>query len=64
MYLRPDNFAHTMVRAERRLLVYSMCVLCREGKLVSDIDGSLQEWEEGHQCRKKPAVFDSDAKSA
>jgi hypothetical protein len=35
-------------------LVYSICVHCREGKLLSEIDESLKKWEEGHHCSKEP----------
>jgi hypothetical protein len=54
-----NKFCHSAVRTERRLLIYSKCQKCCEGKLVSEIDGSLKDWEEGHQCNKKPmAVSD------
>lgn len=54
MPLPANNFAHTLIRAERRLFIYSFCLICKEGKIVSEIDGSLKDWEDGHLCRKKP----------
>ncbi|HEX3660518.1 MAG TPA: hypothetical protein VHU89_03765 [Acidobacteriaceae bacterium] len=63
----PDRFARSLVRAEGRLLIYSVCLECGEGQLVSRSDGSLGEWEDGHQCKKKPmavAAGDAGAKSA
>lgn len=54
MAVPPEQFARSLVRAESCLLVYSVCLLCGEGKLLSPGDGSLNDWEDGHQCRKKP----------
>jgi hypothetical protein len=31
-------------------LVHSICLKCGASKLVSSYDGSLEEWEEQHQC--------------
>lgn len=59
--LPSDSFSHTPVRLERQLLIYSMCLACRVGKLVSRVDGSLKEWEDGHQCRKNPALVPVDS---
>lgn len=57
MAVPSDQFARSLVRAERRLLIYSVCLMCGEGKMVSESDRTLHEWEDGHQCRKKPASF-------
>jgi hypothetical protein len=49
-----SGFTHILVRLEQRLLIRSSCSVCGESKLVSHSDGSLDEWENGHRCRKSP----------
>lgn len=60
MPTQTDRFARSLVRAEDRLLIYSICRVCREEKIVSDMDGSLDEWEKDHRCKREavPSVSD------
>lgn len=66
MNVSSDHFARSLVRADGRLLIYSVCLVCGEGQLVSKSDGTLSAWEETHQCSKKPVslVEDPREKSA
>lgn len=47
-------FDRALVRTGSRLMICSTCLKCGESKVVSSADGSLDGWEEGHQCR--PAI--------
>jgi hypothetical protein len=49
--LESSNFSHTPVKTEARLLIVSTCRKCGASKLVSQFDGSLKQWEDGHECR-------------
>jgi hypothetical protein len=39
-----------------RLLVRSTCEQCGEWRVGTYYDGSLQQWEDGHNCRKQPVA--------
>jgi hypothetical protein len=52
-------FTRSLVRTELRLMILSTCLTCGEGRLVSSADGSLDEWEDGHEC-KVPEPEQSD----
>lgn len=51
------QFTHKLVHTVSRLMIESTCVRCGGASLVSDHDGTLAEWEEGHSCT------DSDSES-
>lgn len=40
-----------------RLLVRSTCTQCGEWKVGTYYDGSLQEWEGAHICKKQPIAI-------
>lgn len=44
------SFDRSLIRDGVRLIIRSACILCGESKLVSSADGSLDDWEDGHQC--------------
>jgi hypothetical protein len=44
-------FTRTLERSGSRLMIRSACASCGDSKLVSKVDGSLQEWEDGHRCK-------------
>jgi hypothetical protein len=44
------QFTHRLLRTIDRLMIESTCSRCGSARLVSDHDGSLAEWEEGHTC--------------
>jgi len=46
----PAAFTRTLERSGSRLLIRSACQDCGDSKLVSQHDGTLQEWEDGHRC--------------
>ena len=47
----PDTqFARKLVRTVNRLMIESTCIKCGATSLVSDHDGTLEEWEEAHTC--------------
>jgi hypothetical protein len=48
----PDKFIQVEVQAGDRLLIRSTCKFCGASRLVSREDGSLQKWENGHDCSK------------
>jgi hypothetical protein len=50
----PAAFTHTLERSESRLMIRSACADCGQSQLVSEHDGSLQEWEDGHRCELSP----------
>src|SRR6516164_5212212 len=52
-HILPLPFRHILVGTEQRLLVQSICVTCGASKLVSVHNGSLHQWENGHQCESK-----------
>lgn len=45
------HFARNLVRTVDRLMIWSTCTICGAASLVSDHDGTLAEWEEGHICK-------------
>ena len=57
-------FTHKHVRTESRLLIQATCNQCGSSKLVSLIDGSLQQWESTHECKGQAKPGDGDAASA
>jgi hypothetical protein len=44
------QFAHKLVRTVNRLMIESTCMRCGAASLVSEHDGTLEMWEEGHSC--------------
>lgn len=44
------QFTHKLTRTVDRLMIESTCTKCGTAKLVSNHDGTLEEWEEGHAC--------------
>jgi hypothetical protein len=46
------QFARKLVRTVNRLMIESTCMKCGAASLVSDHDGTLEEWEEGHICNR------------
>ena len=48
----PVQFTRYLVRMKNLTLVHSICLKCGASRLLSSSDGSLQEWEEQHQCKK------------
>jgi hypothetical protein len=51
-----NSFKHEPVLREPHphLLVKSMCKRCGASGVVSVYDGSLEKWEDGHECKKRP----------
>lgn len=47
-----DDFLRTHIRTEERLLIQSTCKACGKSQLVSNADGSLQNWESTHDCKQ------------
>jgi hypothetical protein len=43
-------FQRKLVRTEFRVLIETTCMKCGARKLVSQYDGSLDQWEDGHSC--------------
>jgi hypothetical protein len=39
---------------EGQILVKSTCIYCGTSTLGSVLDGSLDQWEEAHDCKAKP----------
>lgn len=63
----PSNheFERTIHRDGDRLLIESACSVCHESRVVSALDGSIDEWEAGHEClpvslHKKPSAAAAD----
>lgn len=48
----PVAFTRTLERSGSRLMIRSVCAGCGDSKLVSKHDGSLQDWEDGHHCKR------------
>jgi hypothetical protein len=46
------NFVRRLEQEGDRSLICSECERCHARRIVSAADGSLQEWEDGHRCRK------------
>lgn len=44
------TFSRSVIRTEGRLMILSTCTRCNQGHLVSAHDGSLEAWEENHDC--------------
>jgi len=55
----PAAFSRTLERFGSRLMIRSACAQCGKSRLVSQHDGSLQEWEDGHHC----SVSDQEKKA-
>ena len=51
-YFANADYAHAPVRTETRVLILSTCKKCGASKMVSVADGSLERWEEQHQCKR------------
>lgn len=51
MPARPQ-FVRNIERQEPRVLICSICAQCGARQIASAADGSLQEWEDRHECRK------------
>jgi hypothetical protein len=49
----PVQFTRYPVRMKDLTLVHSICLKCGASKLLSSNDGSLEEWEQQHQCKLK-----------
>ena len=43
-------FVRTLVREDQRLMIQSICQKCGEMRILSHSDGSLDQWEEQHEC--------------
>lgn len=44
------QFTRRLVRTVNRLMIESTCMRCGATGLVSEHDGTLENWEEGHNC--------------
>ena len=56
---RPEKlnpFRHIHIRTEGRLLIQSTCKGCGKSRIVSKHDGSLEQWEDTHQCEENKAI--------
>jgi len=49
-----NSFKHELVVHEPHLLVKSMCKRCGASGVVSVYDGSLEKWEDEHECQNRP----------
>jgi hypothetical protein len=51
-----NSFKHELVLLEphSHLFIKSMCKRCGASGVVSVYDGSLEKWEDGHECQKRP----------
>ena len=47
---QPSPFVRGFVRQDSRLLIESTCARCGEMRIVSHSDGSLERWEQQHEC--------------
>lgn len=45
-----DKFTYNELRVDRTVLIVITCNRCGSAKIVSHFDGTLEEWERGHQC--------------
>ena len=45
------QFARKLVRTVNRLMIESTCRNCGAASIVSDHDGTLEDWEERHTCK-------------
>ncbi len=59
-----DDFLRTHVRTEDRLLIQSTCKVCGRSQVVSNADGSLQNWESTHDCKKAQMSRRDDSPAA
>lgn len=50
------TFVVTLVRDEFHLKLRSTCQVCGESHILSAADGSLQEWQDGHQCSRPEPI--------
>lgn len=57
------EFSYRIVECDRRTLLGSTCRECGAAKLVSDMDGSLAEWEEKHSEQHATPLTPSAANS-
>jgi hypothetical protein len=46
-------FSHDAVHTKDRIMIESVCMRCGARKLVSIQDGSLEKWEDDHDCGKR-----------
>ena len=51
--VRERAYERFEVRMESRLLIHSVCRQCGASRVVSSIDGSLEEWESTHTCKER-----------
>lgn len=47
------DFTDTPVSDETTVKILSVCIHCGESRVVSVVDGSLLEWQKGHQCPQR-----------
>jgi len=46
----PDRFTYNEVRPQKSVRIICTCNYCGASKVVSHFDGSLENWEENHDC--------------
>ena len=51
-----DRFNYNEVRTGTAALIIVTCTLCGSAKVVSHFDGTLEEWERGHECNRDGAT--------
>jgi hypothetical protein len=57
---KSPGFLHTAIHECGRVMIWSSCIRCGAGRVVSVADGSLQKWECGHMCVPKPAIEEQE----
>lgn len=48
-----SDFRIDLVRSDTQMKLRSVCLKCGEERIVSVMDGSLEQWHDGHQCKKQ-----------
>lgn len=51
-----SGFRLELVRSETVTKLRSVCLKCGEERIVSVLNGSLQEWHKTHRCASAPAA--------
>lgn len=51
-YISADQFTQVGIIADTRMMIVSTCTECGASKIVSTYDGSLEQWQNEHQCEK------------
>jgi hypothetical protein len=48
-----DRFTYKELRLDESVFIVTTCKRCGASQIVSEFDGSLEEWEREHSCRMK-----------